>query len=221
MGRHNGHTNKGKPKPQGGGFPQRRKREHARDGAPSEPSNAESQRQPQGRSREDVQTRANWYRIFRMPGLDDFAEIGSALRQSGGNAKGDLSKALRFTSVRPEVAIKIRENAGTEKAKTLLDKYLSERSAPIEFEVDELYTFVGRNREIILGASPNDGTRNALNQDFIGISSTFGIDEAFRYRSMIIATYINQDTAERGMELLTETLQRQGGVLLTFGGAQI
>ncbi len=229
MARHNGRTVHGRPKPQkrkNGGSPRANSRNHFQyrvfgDTPNPESSSSRHRNTPgnQGTTPETgAQTLPKWMSIFRAPSTDEADNITRFIVDSRGKALG-IHRHLRHSVVAPNLARMIIGKYEISEADRLVEEYLAAHSNPVAYEVFRLFSFRGRT-EIVLGANPTTDTKSALDQDFDDFTTTFDIDPNFRHRSLILGAYPDEQTCNRAIESLTETLQSQGGVLLTFSGLQ-
>ena len=226
MGRKNANAKKGGTKQQQSktkGSPRRRHSEHYEYnvmGAGPKP-NDESRRAPQNQRRNPQATKSTWPSIFRIPLDEDARAINSFLRSTGGKYKRNPYWGIRYTPVMPSGIELIYSKFDRETADTLKAEYLREHSHQIPYGVNYLYQHVTKTGQIQLGADPTEETRRLLEWDIEGLWNIFGISDPYPHKGLIIGRYPTLELYNDANTKLTNTLLRQGGVLLTFGGVQL
>ena len=229
MGRHDRNTRHGGPKPQKyrkAGSPQSRARGHHQyrvfGDPPIQPEITPEQQTPTfSYAPKQELVRPGGLRAYRAPIPDDIVAIDKFLKDTGGRLTISSKSGIKFTSIHPNVMAQINSKFSPELARILLDDYLIQHAGTIAFGVEELNSFRGNRDEVIMKAKATDETIGALNNDISDLYPTFGVTDFPPPTSLIVGIYPNKDAYNDATTALTEILQRQGGVLLTFGGVEL
>ena len=223
MGRKNGNTNNSGSKPQHhkntGGSKQSRQREHFENLVFGDTPSVQSVQRPSNHLQSGGVRPLSFVRTAIEP---DAANMRDFFETSKAQIDEKSKDGIRLQIISPRVARIIYSKFGRFEASRLLGEYKKEHSANIGYSISRLYSFPGsKYGEVLLAAHPTLETKDKINQDILDQQSTIGISEEYRHTSLIIAKYTDQETCDTARDMLYESVEKQGGVLLTFGGVHI
>lgn len=157
--------------------------------------------------------------LYRAPIPVDVVAVRNFVISTNGKTKEKFRTGIKHGIVRADLMDLIRLKFGTD-TDEVIKEFIANHQDPIPYEVKRVYSHI-ENDGVLMKAVPTSASLDALNQDFADAQQTFGIEEPYRHRTLIVAKYGSMDDFTEAFSVMQETLQRQGGVLLTFGGVQL
>ena len=150
----------------------------------------------------------------------DITKIRNFILDSNGQSKQKFRWGHKFGIVTPDLMDLIHGKFQASTATMLIDEFIKTHQDPVPYEVERLHSTHADESTVLMRAVPTESTVDALNQDILDILQLFGVEEPFRFRSLIVAKYPDIESSHSAEAMLTERLLTQGGVLLTFSGAK-
>lgn len=158
---------------------------------------------------------------YRAPISNKLVTIEDFLKVTQGRAPKRFRSGIRYQSIDTDYMRKIYNKFDSDKAEELLQKYIQQHAGTIDYSVVELGDFQENKGQILMRAKPTDETLKALELDSTDLLNTFGIEDNFTFTGLNIGVFLGMNAYNDAERELCEILERQGGVLLTFGGVQI
>lgn len=150
--------------------------------------------------------------VFRT-GADTDDKIANIIRDE----KGRLDRYfLRHLILGPKNSKDFFRKVGIVAAQEVLKAVAHERSNPIPYEVDRVFSFSGRRNESVLAVVPLREVAENLDEDVQTMASLSRLRLDFRHRQLPLGSFSTAKESQQAEHSLENLLQTSNGLLAVF-----